>query len=186
MATFVPLLASVTLTPALLALPNDRLSGFRSPSRDDESEALPQRRFDLQGLVTGVAEKALARPVLSVAIASVVLLALAAVALRLNLGLTGVESLPERLDSEPYSPQVKRAYSKLREDFPSGVFSPVEIVIAAPFKDPDIEPRVAELQAAVAVDPDFAGASRIQNSPDLKVVLITVPTSHLPESEFAQ
>ena len=28
-ATFVPLLASVTLTPALLALPNDRLSGFR-------------------------------------------------------------------------------------------------------------------------------------------------------------
>ena len=184
-ATFVPLLASVTLTPALLALPNDRLSGFRSPSTDDESETPPQRRFDLQGLVTRIAEKALARPVLSVAIASIVLLALAAVAPRLNLGLIGVESLPEPLDGGPYSPQVKRAYSRLTEDFPAGVFSPVEIVIDAPFEDPDIELRVAELQAAVALDPHFAGASRIQNSPDLKMVLITVPTSHLPESEFA-
>ena len=184
-ATFVPLLASITLTPALLTLSNDRLRGFRSPSRDDESEAPPQRRFDLQGLVTGVAEKALARPVLSVATAAVVLLALAALAPRLNHGLIGVESLPERPDGGPYSPQVKRAYSKLREDFPSGVFSPVEIVIAAPFKDPDIELRVAELQAAVAIDPHFAGASLIQSSPDLKVVLITVPTSHSPETESA-
>ena len=185
MATFVPLLASVTLTPALLALPNDRLSGFRSPSTDDESETPPQRRFDLQGLVTRIAEKALARPVLSVAIASIVLLALAAVAPRLDFGLTGVESLPERLDGGAYSPQVKRAYNLLTENFPAGVISPVEIVIDAPFKDPNVEPRVAQLQAALSTDPGFAGESRIQNNQDHDMVLFTVPTSHLPESESA-
>ena len=118
MATFVPLLASVTLTPALLALPNDRLSGFRSPSTDDESETPPQRRFDLQGLVTRIAEKALARPVLSVAIASIVLLALAAVAPRLNLGLIGVESLPERLDGGRTVLRLNVRTPGLRKTFP--------------------------------------------------------------------
>ena len=185
LATLVPLLASVTLIPALLALSSDWFSGLRSPSTDKESEAIPQRRFDLQGLVKSVAQKALARPVLSVAISAVVLLALAAVAPRLNLGLIGVESLPERPDGGPYSPQVKRAYSRLTEDFPAGVISPVEIVLDAPFKDPDVEPRVAQLQAALSTDPDFAGESRIQDNHDHDMVLITVPTSHLPESESA-
>ena len=184
LATLVPLLASVTLSPALLALPNDRFSGFRLPSTD-EAETPPRRRIDLQGLVKMVAEKALARPVLSVAIAAVVLLALAAVAPCLDFGLTGVESLPERLDGGAYSPQVKRAYNLLTENFPAGVISPVEIVIDAPFKDPNVEPRVAQLQAALSTDPGFAGESRIQNNQDHDMVLFTVPTSHLPESESA-
>ena len=176
----------MTLIPALLALPNDRISGFRLPSTDDESEDLPQRRFDLQGLVKLLAEKALARPVLIAVLTAVVLLALAAVVPSLNHGLIGVDSLPEQLDGGPYSSQVKRAYSKLTEDFPAGVISPVEIVIDAPFNDPDIEPRVAELQAAVASDAGFAGESRIQNNQDYDMVLITVPTSDLPESESAR
>ena len=58
-------------------------------------------------------------------------------------------------------------------------------MIDAPFEDPDVEPRAAQLQATLSTDPDFAGASLIQSSPNHDVALITVPTSHLPESEFA-
>ena len=185
LATLVPLLAFVTLTPALLALSNDWFSGLRLPSAD-ESGTPPKRRVDLQRLSNRVTGAALSRPVFSVAIAVVALLALATLALRLNLGLTGVDLLPESQTRGAYAPQVKRAYTMLAEDFPAGIISPVEIVIDAPFKDPDIEPRVAELQAALATDPDFAGESRIQNNQDHDMVLITVPTRDLPESESAR
>ena len=185
MATLVPLLAFVTLTPALLVLSNDWFSGLRLPSAD-ESGTPPKRRVDLQRLSNRVTEAALSRPVFSVAIAAVALLALATFALRLNLGLTGVDLFPESQTRGAYAPQVKRAYTMLAEDFPAGIISPVEIVIDAPFKDPDIEPRVAELQAALATDPDFAGESRIQNNQDHDMVLITVPTRDLPESESAR
>ena len=185
MATLVPLLAFVTLTPALLVLSNDWFSGLRLPSAD-ESETPPKRRIDLQRLSNRVTGAALSRPVFSVAIAVVALLALATLALRLNLGLTGVDLFPESQTRGAYAPQVKRAYTMLAEDFPAGIISPVEIVIDAPFKDPDIEPRVAELQAALATDPDFAGESRIQNNQDHDMVLITVPTRDLPGSESAR
>ena len=185
LATLVSLLASMTLTPALLAFPNDWISGLRLPSSDDP-ESPSSRRFDLRGLPRRVAEGALERPILSVVAATVVLLGLAALALRVDLGLTGVDSFPERYDRGAYSPQVKHAYALLKEDFPAGIISPVEIVIDAPFKDPDIEPRVAELQAALATDPDFAGESRIQNNQDHDMVLITVPTRDLSESESAR
>ena len=185
LATLVPLLAFVTLTPALLALSNDWFSGLRLPSAD-ESGTPPKRRVDLQRLSNRVTGAALSRPVFSVAIAVVALLALATLALRLNLGLTGVDLFPESQTRGAYAPQVKRAYTMLAEDFPAGIISPVEIVIDAPFKDPDIEPRVAELQAALATDPDFAGESRIQNNQDHDMVLITVPTRDLPGSESAR
>ena len=185
LATLATLMASITLPPALLALSNDWFSGLRLPSAD-EPETPPKRRVDLQRLSNRVTEVALSRPVFSVAIAAVALLALATLALRLNLGLTGVDLFPESQARGAYAPQVKRAYTMLAEDFPAGIISPVEIVIDAPFKDPDIEPRVAQLQAAVASDPGFAGESRIQNNQDHDMVLITVPTRDLPESESAR
>ena len=185
LATLATLMASITLPPALLALSNDWFSGLRLPSAD-EPETPPKRRVDLQRLSNRVTEVALSRPVFSVAIAAVALLALATLALRLNLGLTGVDLFPESHARGAYAPQVKRAYTMLAEDFPAGIISPVEIVIDAPFKDADIEPRVAELQAAVASDPGFAGESRIQNNQDHDMVLITVPTRDLPGSESAR
>ena len=188
LAASVALLASVTLAPALLALTSEWASGFRVSKSDDSEEATtpPKRRIDFRRLSQRVVDKALARPLPSVSIATAVLLVLAALSPQLNLGLTGVESLPEPREPSRFGPQVKYAYSLLTEDFPAGVLSPVEIVIDAPFKDPDIEPRVAQLQAAVASDPDFAGESRIQNNQDYDMVLITVPTRDLPESETAR
>ena len=188
LAASVALLASVTLTPALLALTSEWASGFKVAKSDDSEEATTsrKRRIDFQRLSQRVVERTLARPVLSISIATAVLLALAALSLQLNLEMTGVESFPEPQEPARFGPQVKYAYTRLTEDFPAGVISPVEIVIDAPFKDPDVEPRVAELQAAVASDPGFAGESRIQNNQDHDMVLITVPTRDLPESEAAR
>ena len=188
LAASVALVASVTLAPALLALTSDWAIGLSASKSDDPEEATtpPKRRIDFQRLSQWVADKALTRPAPSVFIATAVLLAMAALSPQLNLGLTGIESLPEPQEPRRFGPQVNHAYSKLREDFPAGIISPVEIVIDAPFKDPDIEPRVAQLQAAVASDPGFAGESRIQNNQDHDMVLFTVPTLHLPESKSAR
>ena len=185
LAIFVTMLASMTLIPSLLALRSDWVSGFRVSDGEDV-DAPSKRRFDLRRQVDHTVFGALARPALSVIVTTVVLLALSALALRLNLGPTGVELIPEPLSANKFSSQVTRAYAMLVEDFPAGIIAPVEIIIDAPFKDPDIEPRVAQLQAALASDPGFAGAARVQNNQDHDMVLITVPTRDPPESQAAR
>ena len=188
LATLVVLLTSLTLTPALLSGGNDWISGLQPPCPDDpDAPSSPGRhQFGLGAMGKLVTEKVLRLPTVFAITATLVLIALTSLVFQIDLGFTDVESFPDGQEGGAYGSQVKRAYDRLIEDFPAGVISPVEIVIDAPFKHPDIEPRVAELQAALATDPGFVGESRIQNNQDHDMVLITVPTRDSPESRAAR
>ena len=123
---------------------------------------------------------------LSAVVVTILLVVLSLPVLNLMLGFNGVETAPNRHESrKAYGPQHYQAFKQLAEDFPAGVMSPVEIVIKAPFADPEVEIRVAELQSSLATDPEFAGQIVVQTNLDLDMVLISVPTRSHPESESA-
>ena len=120
---------------------------------------------------------AMARPVPSAVAVIVILVVLSFPVLDLKLGFNSSETIPNRHDNRAaYGPQHHEAFTRLAESFPAGAMSPVEIVIDAPFADPDVEFMVAELQAAVTFDQAFAPQAIVQTNLDRDVVLMSVPT----------
>ena len=189
LALAVPLVASVTLTPALIALRGEGNIESRPPESDDSAatdDPPPIGWGRLSESLGWVARLAMARPILSAVVVTALLAELSFPAFNLKLGFNSVETMPNRHENRKvYGPQHNQVFVRLAEDFPAGIMSPVEIVINAPFADPDVETRVAELQAALTADPEFTGQIVVQTNLDQDVVLITVPTDSHPESESA-
>ena len=189
LAIAVPLLGATTLTPALIALRGDPKIESRLHESDDSAatDDPPSKGWGrLPRLLYWVAKLAMRRPVLSAVVATILLVVLSLPALNLKLGFNSVETMPNRHENRnAYGPQINQAFTQLAEDFPAGVMSPVEIVINAPFVDPDVEARVALLQAALTTDPEFSGQIVVQTNLDRDMVLISVPTRSHPESESA-
>ncbi len=179
----------MTLTPALIALRGDPKIEPGPPESDDSAatDDPPSRGWGrLSRSLRWVGRLAMTRPVLSAVVVTILLVVLSLPVLNLMLGFNGVETAPNRHESrKAYGPQHYQAFKQLAEDFPAGVMSPVEIVIKAPFADPEVEIRVAELQSSLATDPEFAGQIVVQTNLDMDMVLISVPTRSHPESESA-
>ena len=184
LALCVPLVVVLTLTPALITLRYDRV--FRSRSSAPDSPEEPNVGPSTGGgrisrMLDWIVSVAMARPVPSVLAVIVLLVALSFPVLDLKLGFNSSETIPNRHDNRAaYGPQHHEAFTRLSEKFPAGVMSPVEIVIDAPFADPDVEFMVAELQAAVTFDQAFAPQAIVQTNLDRDVVLMSVPTISHP------
>lgn len=189
LALVVPLVGAVTLTPALITLRYDRVVSSRSAESDSPEEAdvgPPTGRGRASRMLDRVVGLAVDRPVPSALLVIAILLALSVPILDLRLGFNSSETMPNRHDRrEAYGPQHFQAFTKLSERFPAGVMSPLEIVIDAPFADPNVESFVAELQAAVTFNHDFAPQAIVQTNLDRDVVLMSVPSVSHPESEAA-
>ncbi len=186
LALAVPLLGAVTLTPALIALRDHRSVEPRSPDPDSSAttDDPPSKGWGRLSILLGwVVRLAMTWPVLSAVAVLVLLIVMSLPILVLKLGFNSVETTPNRhANGEAYGPQHNQAFTRLSEDFPAGIVSPVEIVIDAPFSDPDVETRVALLQAALTADPEFTGQIVAQTNLDRDVVLVSVPTRSHPES----
>ncbi len=140
----VTVLASLTLVPALLGLLGDRINALAVPFLG--RFVLPedgQRSF-----WDRIARTVMRRPLLGLGAVVAVLAALAAPYFQIDLGFSGVSTLPNDLPS-------KQGFEALARDFPSGLAEPAEVVIDADMSSPQVQAAVQRLQTLLAADPMF-------------------------------
>jgi uncharacterized membrane protein YdfJ with MMPL/SSD domain len=131
-------LAALTLMPALLGLLHDRVDALRIPllGRSGAGEGRFWR---------AVIERVLARPAVSLAVATAALVALALPVFGLSVGAAGVSTLPDDLAS-------KQGYLALQRHFPQQTTDPVHVLVVG---DGDVEARLEQLRDRLAADPRF-------------------------------
>ena len=153
----VSVVAALTLLPALLGLLGDRVNALRIPFVG--SNAGQEGRF-----WGAVVRSVMRRPVLSLVVFTALLVALAAPAVGLKLGASGVSTLPNRLES-------KRGFDALARDFPQASSNAALIAVVG---DPLPDRRaIARLRRELARNPDF-GPSDLRYSPDGRFAAIGV------------
>jgi uncharacterized membrane protein YdfJ with MMPL/SSD domain len=157
----VSVLAALTLLPALLGLLGDRVNALRLPFVGRSIGSGGEGRF-WGRVVRGV----LRRPVLYLVVFAALLLALAVPAIGLNLGASGVSTLPNRLES-------KQGYAVLASDFPQASSSPALITISGDVRSPQVRAAIAKLRLALGRDPVF-GRSDLRISSDGQVAAVGV------------
>ena len=128
--------AALSLLPAVLALLGDRVDALRIP-------LFGRRAGSVHGgfwrrVVGGV----MRRPLLYTLGAGALLLAMASPLLRLDTGVAGIGTLPDRLTS-------KQGYLALNREFPGQTTDPVEIVIAGEVDSAPVRAAASRLKRSV-------------------------------------
>ncbi|MBM3139050.1 MAG: MMPL family transporter [Chloroflexi bacterium] len=154
---------SLTLLPAALSLLGDRVNllsvpfiGARRPHHDET------------GFWATVARRVMARPVVSMALAATLLVALAIPYTTISLGASGASSIPESF-------AVRQAFEILDREFSAGRLSPTEIVVRAPdVRAPQVQQGVAALLARLEGDPEIQPIAEPAASPDGRLLFLSV------------
>ncbi|MGH3132552.1 MAG: MMPL family transporter, partial [Gaiellaceae bacterium] len=159
----VSVVAALTLLPAVLGLLGDRVNSLRIPivGRRSLEASNPEGRF-----WGAIVRWVLQRPVISLAVSAVVLVALALPILAMSIGTSGVSTLPDRFVS-------KQGFLALERDFPGTTTDPVEIVVQQASNE-DVRARLADLRAALLLDQRF-GEGGVRFSSDGSVAALSVP-----------
>ena len=159
----VSVIAALTLLPALLGLIGDGVNRLRVPWFGRHMGASGEGRF-----WGAVVRAVIRRPVLYLVTFTALLIALAVPAAGLNLGASGVSTLPNRLES-------KRGYEALVRDFPQASASPALIAVSGDVRAPRLQNAIARLRAQLARDPVF-GRSDLRVTPggDLAAIGVQV------------
>jgi putative drug exporter of the RND superfamily len=170
----VSVVAALTLLPAVLGLLGDRVNALRIPfvGRRSLEASNPEGRF-----WGAIVRRVLRRPVVSLALSAGLLVALALPVLGLNVGTSGVSSLPDRFVS-------KQGFLALERDFPGTTTDPVEIVVASNGSDEAVLRALGGLRARLVADPRF-GEGTLQRSPEGEVVVLSVPVNGDPSATEA-
>src|SRR5215218_3161426 len=168
-AAVVSVAAALTLLPALLSVLGDRVDALRLPVVGPAAEREESRFWS--GLVGGV----LRRPVISLLLATVVLVIMAAPVLGLRSGEAGVSTLPDRLAA-------KQGYLALNAAFPGQTTEPVEIVIDGDADAPAVQTGIDRLRERLAGEPRFGRPALETNSAgDLTVLTVLIAGDPLGE-----
>ena len=148
---------ALTLLPAVLGSLGDGVNRLRIPvvGRASVERSNPEGR-----VWRAIVERVLRRPALSLAAAVALLLATASPILGLHIGASGVQTLPNRMES-------KQGYLALQRYFPQLDPSPARIVLTGASAS-----VIAKLRAQLAADPRF-GPGLVRRSGD--VAELTVP-----------
>jgi uncharacterized membrane protein YdfJ with MMPL/SSD domain len=160
----VSVIAALTLLPAVLGLFGDRVNALRIPivGRRSYEASNPEGR-----LWGAIIRSVLRRPALSLAVSVAALLLLAAPVLGIEIGTSGVSSLPDRFVS-------KRGFEALERDFPGTTTDPVQIVVAENGASDEVNAALDELRSQLASDRRF-GDGQIRRSNAEDVAVLTVP-----------
>jgi RND superfamily putative drug exporter len=169
----VSVIAALTLLPAVLGLLGDRVNALRIPivGRRSLEASNPEGRF-----WGAIVRRVLRRPVLSLALSAGVLVALALPVLALNVGTSGVSSLPDRFAS-------KQGFEALERDFPDTTTDPAEIVVSNA-AGADVRQALDELRTTLSADSRF-GTNELQTSADGQSALLTVQVKGDPSTSEA-
>jgi RND superfamily putative drug exporter len=146
-------LASLTLLPAVLRLLGDKVDKGRIPLIQKAQHTFDEEHAG--GFWDRVSRAVMARPVVSLVGATVLLAAAAVPFFDINLGGSGVSSLPQSFIS-------KQGFDVLESQFGGGQVNPVEVVIDAEGADansPEVLAAVENLKASVANEPVLNGAT---------------------------
>ncbi len=161
---FAAVLSTMVLLPALVSLLGDRVDALRIPFLQRRANRASSSRFweRLTGAVMG-------RPVLSLVLATGLLLAAASSIVDLNQGEVGIQALPDGLMS-------KHAYMVLQDEFGFGQDLPALVVIDGQTDSPEVQSAIANLETAIASDPSFAGAS-LTTHPGVDLAVVQIQLS---------
>jgi len=157
----VSVFAALTLLPALLGLLGDRVNALRLPFVGRSIGGGGEGRF-WGGVVRGV----MRRPIAYLVAFSALLIALAIPTIGLNLGASGVSTLPDRLGA-------KQGYEALARDFPQASSSPALITVNGDVGSPRVRAAIADLRGRFAQHPVF-GRSDLRFSSDGRVAAMGV------------
>jgi len=130
------LVAALVVLPALLAVVGPRIDALRLPIRVRRSSGT-----DVDDRVGGwsrLAHSVMRRPILYLVTVAAVLVTFASALASLNVGSTDQRYLPDNADS-------RQATQMLREDFPAGGISQIDVVVTGSVTDDDLEAFRAEL-----------------------------------------
>jgi putative drug exporter of the RND superfamily len=166
--------ASLTLLPALLAVMGDKVNALRVPV------LFRRRQQDVDrthGFWAGVARRVMARPVVSLVLATGILVVLAVPLFGIRTGFSGISTFPNDVQS-------KQAFTVLSRDFSGGLTSPAQVVVDGDVRSPAVTAAIARLRAALRADPAF-GPSTLQVNRAGDLALVSVPVNGDPSGETA-
>jgi uncharacterized membrane protein YdfJ with MMPL/SSD domain len=170
----VSVVAALTLLPAVLGLLGDSVNSLRIPivGRRVSDASGSEGRF-----WGAIVRRVLRRPALSLAVSVAALLVLAAPVLGIEIGTSGVSSLPDRFVS-------KQGFEALARDFPQTTTDPAEIVVTGGASQPEVTAALSELRGELGEDPRFGGGE-ISLSEDGETAVLSVPVQGDPSETEA-
>ena len=161
----VSMAASLTLLPALLSLLGDRVNKLRIPF-----VYRTRAKSDIQssgGMWDRISRTVMWSPVISILLAGGLLIAAAVPLSDMNIGIAGISSFPDRLES-------KKGFVALEQDFSAGLASPTVIVVDGAIDQPEVQGGIDRLAALLAQDEAFGDVSREVN-PQRDLATLEVP-----------
>jgi RND superfamily putative drug exporter len=166
--------ASLTLLPALLSVMGDKVNALRVPV------LFRRRQLDVEhthGFWAQVARRVMGRPVVSLVVATGILVVLAIPLFGIRTGFSGISTFPDNVQS-------KQGFEVLSRDFSGGLTSPAQIVVDANVRSPAVTAAIARLQADLKADPAF-GPSTVESNRAGNLALVSAPVNGDPSSEAA-
>ena len=167
--------ASMTLLPALLGLMGDKVNAIRIPLVQRRQTARPTEANG--GFWYWTTRAVMRRPVVSLVLATGVLLVAASSSFDLKQGEVGVSALPDGLMS-------KDAFILLQEEFGFGQDLPAVVVIDGQTDSAPVAAAIARLEATVASDPAFV-TSELAVYPDANLSILSARLAGDPASQRA-
>ncbi|MEZ4521914.1 MAG: MMPL family transporter [Thermomicrobiales bacterium] len=166
LAVVAAVLAMLTLVPALLSLIGDRLDW---PRRQPGMGAAAQE----EPVWGAIARRVMARPVLSLVLSTVILLALAAPVIDLEEGATGTgaESIPDG--------EIRENYALLESQYNPGILQPIDIVIDLE-RSAETEREIDDLIQRIEADNAFIPATALTWNAGDSLARLEVPLAMLP------
>jgi uncharacterized membrane protein YdfJ with MMPL/SSD domain len=167
----VSVIAALTLLPAVLSLVGDRVNKLRIPYFGRSVGAQAESRF--WNRIIGFVMR---RPVASLVVTVVLLLAAAIPVFGLKTGSSGISTLPDRFAS-------KQGFELLNEEFPGQTTDPVLIVVDGDADSPQVQAAVRRLETELAERPMFGDPVRMDDAE--RTTVLTVPIAGDAVSEPA-
>src|SRR5512132_2039350 len=137
--------AGLTLLPAVLSLLGDRVNALKIPliGKSAEQGTAAESRF-WGAIVRGV----MRRPVISLALSTALLVALALPVLDYKVGEAGIRTMPDRFAS-------KQGFAALEEEFGAGTTDSVQVVVDGPVGSPAVHSATERLAGKMQRDREW-------------------------------
>ena len=162
-------IAALTLLPALLGALHDRVDRLRIPLVGRRPGGSESRFWG------GVVRRVLRRPAFSLAAAVVLLVLLALPVFRIEIGTSGVSTLPDDLAA-------KKGFLAIQRDFSDQSVDPVQVVVAD--RSPQTSARLEALSDGLTSDPRF-GRTEIRQGNGASLLSATLRGDELADESIA-
>ena len=177
LAVVATMAASLTLLPAILGLFGDRINALTVPFiGKGQANYEPSRSG---GFWDRLVNMVMRRPVVSLVLGVGLLAAMAIPFFGINLGASGVSTLPDRFDS-------KQGFLVLDEKFSFGEVTPAEVVIDGDINSPEVQDAIARLTNILAGDADFIQPRPLEVNDAGDLALLSVPVAGDATSRVSQ